>query len=214
VKLSLRSPDDGDVVRDDTATLKGVSAPGAKIRASGENGSKRTRADRKGRWQFAYRLDLGDNAIRVSAAARNFTGTETFFSVTRKRSAAEIAALRAKHAQEVAARKANFIARAQTIPYNQLEKNPDDYKGTVVKYTGQIFQIQEDYGTSIILMSVTNDGYGFWDDNIWVDFNGEIQGAEDDIITVYGTVKGEKSYETQIGGETYVPQIRAKYIEE
>ena len=29
-----------------------------------------------------------------------------------------------------------------------------------------------------------------------------------------GTVKGTKNYETQIGGETYVPRIKAKYIEE
>ena len=63
-------------------------------------------------------------------------------------------------------------------------------------------------------MSVTNEGYDFWDDNVWIDYDGEIESAKDDIITIYGTVTGSKSYETQIGGETYVPQIRAKYIEE
>ena len=95
-----------------------------------------------------------------------------------------------------------------------MEKNADDYAGKRVKYTGQIFQIQEDLGSTVILMSVTNEGYDFWDDNVWVDYDGEIESAKDDIITIYGTVTGSKSYETQIGGETYVPQIRAKYVEE
>jgi hypothetical protein len=34
------------------------------------------------------------------------------------------------------------------------------------------------------------------------------------MLTVYGTVVGAKSYETQIGGETYVPEIDAEIIEE
>ncbi len=55
---------------------------------------------------------------------------------------------------------------------------------------------------------------GFWSDNVWVDVVGTIKSAEDDIITVYGTVQGTKSYETQIGGETYVPQVKARYVEE
>jgi hypothetical protein len=32
--------------------------------------------------------------------------------------------------------------------------------------------------------------------------------------SVYGTVVGSKSYETQIGGETYVPEIDAQILEE
>jgi hypothetical protein len=86
--------------------------------------------------------------------------------------------------------------------------------GTKVKYYGQIFQIQEDpLGGGIVLLSVTDEGYGFWTDEIWVNYNGKIQGAEEDFLTVYGIVVGSKSFETQIGGERYVPEINAKYIE-
>jgi hypothetical protein len=49
---------------------------------------------------------------------------------------------------------------------------------------------------------------------VWVEYDGTIRGAEEDIITVYGTIKGEQSYETQIGGETYVPKMRARYVVE
>ena len=65
----------------------------------------------------------------------------------------------------------------------------------------------------MILLSVTDEGYGFWTDNVWVEYDGTIKGAEDDIITVYGTSRLE-SYETQIGGETYVPQMKARYVVE
>jgi len=90
----------------------------------------------------------------------------------------------------------------------------DRYKGKKVVYRGQIFQIQEDGGSTWMLLSVTDEGYGFWSDNIWVNYDGTIRGAEDDVITVYGTITGEESYETQIGGETYVPKMRAKFISE
>jgi hypothetical protein len=65
-----------------------------------------------------------------------------------------------------------------------------------------------------MLLSVTDEGYGFWDDNVWVNYEGSVAGAEEDIITIYGRMTGAKSYETQIGGQTYVPRMQAKYIEE
>ena len=65
-----------------------------------------------------------------------------------------------------------------------------------------------------MLLSVSDQGYGFWDDNIWVNYEGHISGAEEDVITVYGVITGSKSYETQIGGETYVPRMRARYVDE
>jgi hypothetical protein len=214
IKLLLRAPSDGDVVRSDAVTIKGVSAPRAAIRVSGGARGKRAKADRRGRWVLAYHVELGENTLTITASKDGFTRDSAEVAITRERSAAELAAIRQRREEEAARRKADFIAQAQTIPYNQLSKNPDKYIGTKVKYTGQIFQIQEDYGVSVILLSVTNDGYGFWDDNVWINYDGEIKGAEDDVITVYGTVKGEKSYETQIGGSTFVPKIRAKYVEE
>jgi hypothetical protein len=115
-------------------------------------------------------------------------------------------------AEEAAAEEAQFRAEATTIDYDQLIKDPTDYIGDKVVYTGQIFQIQEVGSQSVILLSVTKT-YGFWDDEIWVDA-GEIASAEDDIITVYGTVTGGKNYRTQIGGSRFVPRIKARYIDE
>jgi hypothetical protein len=134
---------------------------------------------------------------------------------TRKLSAAEKAAIAYARQQALEAKIAQYKRSAITIPYNQLNKDADRYHGKRVAYTGQILQIQEDGNLGgFMLLSVTNEGYGIYDDNIWVDYDHHIKSAEDDIITVYGTIKGSKSYETQIGGETYVPQMHARYVDE
>jgi len=65
-----------------------------------------------------------------------------------------------------------------------------------------------------MLLSVTDEGYGFWTDNVWVEFDEPTEAAEEDIITVYGKITGSEEYETQIGGSTYVPRMKAKYIDE
>ncbi|HWD39612.1 MAG TPA: hypothetical protein VG944_12240 [Fimbriimonas sp.] len=112
-----------------------------------------------------------------------------------------------------AAKEAAFREEATTIDYDQLIKNPYRYVGEKVVYTGQIFQIQEGF-ESFMLLSVTDEGYGFWTDEIWVSGFGEIESAEEDVVTVYGTVTGAEEYETSIGGSNYVPKIKAKYIDE
>ena len=64
-----------------------------------------------------------------------------------------------------------------------------------------------------MLLSVTDDGAGIWTDNVWINYSTNVPYVENNIITVYGTVTGTKSYTTQAGGQTYVPEVRAKYIE-
>ena len=182
---------------------------------------------------------VGDNKVVVLAQFNNGAEKQTTVTVTRKQSAAQRAAIRARaaaqraraqraaaaarlRAQQAAARVearraayvANYKASAKSIPYKQLDKNADAYAGQRVKFYGQIFQIQEDSGGGLMLLSVTDEGFDLWTDNVWVNYDHPIKSAEDDMVTVYGTVVGTKSYETQIGGETYVPEIDAKYIDE
>ena len=67
-------------------------------------------------------------------------------------------------------------------------------------------------GGGFMLLSVTDQGYDIWTDNVWVNYDHPISSAEDDIVTVWGTITGTKSYDTQIGGSTYVPEMHARYI--
>jgi hypothetical protein len=49
---------------------------------------------------------------------------------------------------------------------------------------------------------------------VWIDYDHAIKSAEGDIITVYGTMTGSKSYDTQAGGSTFVPRMHARYVVE
>jgi hypothetical protein len=219
IALTISQPDDGDSVRDNVVVIKGsVDPPDALVEVNGGG----VRDEGGGRFSRRLRLeDIGTNDIEVTATAPGYEDAEENLDVTRRRTAEELAALRraraerrAREAAERAQAEADYKASSVTIPYNQLEKNPERHKGTRVRYQGQIFQIQEEGYGGWMLLSVTNEGYGFWDDNIYVEYDGTIDSAEDDIVTVYGRVRGTFSYETQIGGETFVPHVRAKYIDE
>jgi hypothetical protein len=223
VALDITNPgSDSATVRQASSVIQGTSETGAHVTIAGAK--VRMRGD--GAWAAQIKLHVGENRIDVAASKSGSEPSSDSVVLTRQRSAAEIAELRrrreeARRRREAAAaaaraqREADFRASAQTIAYSQLEKNADAYHGTKAKFYGQIFQIQEDSaGGGIMLLSVTDEGYGIWDDNIWVDYDGHVQGAEGDTLTVYGTITGSKSYETQIGGETYVPRMRAKYIDE
>lgn len=169
-----------------------------------------TSVSQKGRkWTAQVTLrHKGDTSFKVSATLKGADTDRTTATITRKLSPAEIAAAEAAQRQA-------FIDAAQAIPYGQLIKDPLSYKGTKIAVHGQIFQIQQESGFGIMLVSVTDEGYGLWDDNVWVDYGPDtpVQGAEGDLVTVYGVVRGAKGYDTQGGGHTFVPRVTAKYIE-
>ncbi len=208
VALDVRQPSNS--VRKPSVRVSGKATRGATVKVHG----RRVTVNR-GRFGRTVPLQRGQNTIVVRASKRGMNPTQIKFSVTRKLTSAELAAIAARKQAAIVARIANFKNNATTIPYNQLNKNSDRYKGKRVKYTGQILQIQEETGSGgFMLLSVTDLGYGIYDDNIWVDYDKSIRSAEEDVVTVYGTITGSKSYETQIGGETYVPRMRMRYIDE
>lgn len=133
--------------------------------------------------------------------------------LTKAKGQVKLAANVVEREEREAAKEAVFREEATSIDYDQLIKNPFRYNGEKVVYTGQIFQIQEGF-EPFMLLSVTDEGYGFWTDEVWVAGFGEIESAEEDLVTIYGTVTGAEEYETAIGGSNYVPKVKAKYIDE
>jgi len=109
--------------------------------------------------------------------------------------------------------KAAYKAKCKSIKYTVLNKNPDAHAGEFLKFKGQVFQIMESGGVTAMLLSVTNEGYGFYDDNVWVTYPGTFDVYEDDIINVWGECTGSYDYTSVIGAELSVPAIEAKYIE-
>lgn len=158
------------------------------------------------RWSAPVSVSNGTKTFKVAASKPGYDGDQASVDVRRRLSKAE-------KAERAAAAKQRWMASATSIPFGQLDKNPDRYSGDRVMYRGQIFQIQEDFGSTMILLSVTDEGYGFWTDEIMVTYDGTTEAVEDDIVTIYGTVEGSETYETRIGGENTVAKIKAKYIE-
>lgn len=108
---------------------------------------------------------------------------------------------------------ANYKSSCQSLSYKVLNKNPDGLIGTKVMLHGQILQIQEDAGSTFMLLQVTYLGYDTWTDNVAVAYSGTIDAYEDDVITVWGEVSGAFSYKSQAGWDLTVPGVKAKYIQ-
>lgn len=223
VKLTARAPHD---VQTPTALVTGVVSPrGARVSIEDAKRKRRVRV-RNGHFRVRVALESGAGFTGVTVTATTADdSTNQILSINRRLTPEQLAEQRRKEAERQAAQRAaaearkqqqqqDFINSAETIPYNQLIKDPGAYRGKHVVYTGQIFQIQQAGGAGIMLVAVTNEGYDIWDDNVWIDYFGNVQGAEGDQITVYGVIKGSKSYETQAGGQTFVPRIKAVYISE
>lgn len=213
--LKLDAPSDRTVAGEQYV-LKGTATLGSSVSVNADGVRLR-----HGHWSKSVSLTHGENDFSINENKPGHDDVSADVVITRKWTPAEREAQRqareaARQAREAraAAQVANYKGRAVTIPYNELNKDADAQAGKIVTYTGQIFQIQEDSasGGGIMLLSVTNDGYGFWTDNVWVNYRGHISQNEGDSITVWGKVEGSKSYDTQVGGTTYVPEVTAKYV--
>ena len=61
-------------------------------------------------------------------------------------------------------------------------------------------------------VNVAKGEYGFWDDAVYVTYTGE-RLLEDDIIALYGKVKGRKTYAAVLGNQITIPKVEALLVE-
>ena len=113
---------------------------------------------------------------------------------------------------------AEFKASCQTYTFEQMAKNPDNFKGTNVKITGEVIQTLYSNGSVDLRVNITKKGtYStYYTDTIYVLYypeKGEDKILEDDIITIYGTSQGDYTYTSTIGASVTLPLIYGKYIE-
>lgn len=211
VELRVAEPQPAQIVRAESLEVQGTVKPAnSKVTiVAGSEDPKPVQVADNGR--FVDTLVLGAKEgitnFGVKATHPGYRADTVSQSVERKLSEAELA-------EQKAQEEAEFRAGATAIEYDELLKDPYRYIGDPVVYYGQIFQIQEGYGRGFMLLSVTKEKYGFWEDEIYVSYKGHVESNEEDELTVYGTVAGAKSYRTQIGGRNTVPKVNAKYIDE
>jgi hypothetical protein len=109
---------------------------------------------------------------------------------------------------------AAYKASAVAISYNQLLKDPAALAGSVVTYTGQVFQYDTNTSTSNMIVAVTDGGYGFWSDNVWLDVDPTATAnvCKDTVVQFWGDVVGPYSYTTTNNGNLTIPEIHVQFI--
>jgi hypothetical protein len=119
-------------------------------------------------------------------------------------------------AQADAIAQAQAVARtnAKSIDYAQLKKDPNKFSGQYAKYTGEIVQIAEDGNNTVIRLAVTKDDFGYnSEDVVFVKYQGTTDYVEKDIVTVYGTLDGSYTYQSQAGWDITVPSMTADFFD-
>ena len=111
----------------------------------------------------------------------------------------------------------DFKESCNTYTYEQMARNPEKFKGTNVKLTGEVVQVMTDSYSTNLRVNITKKGnYStYYTDTVYVVYypqSGEDKILEKDIITIYGTSQGDCSYNTVMGATVTLPNISAKYI--
>lgn len=119
--------------------------------------------------------------------------------------------------EEVVISEDEYKAQCVNIPYVDIARNPNTYVDQKATFRGKVIQVQENGKRVVLRMDVTQGDYGIWDDTVYVDYtrkdDTESRILEDDIVTVYGEIKGIKTYETVLGSQVSIPHINAEYID-
>ena len=104
--------------------------------------------------------------------------------------------------------------------YEEISRNPYDYLGEPAYFRGKVVQVMEEeiLGVTwcVLRVNVTPTRYT-WDDTIYVNYYGYSPSKgrifEDDIIEMWGTLEGIKTYKSILGATISIPQFNAEYIE-
>ena len=109
----------------------------------------------------------------------------------------------------------DYKAMCDTYNYKDIARNPNNYKNKYMKFTGQVIQTSEAWGTVTIRVNVTKNEYDFWEDTVYATYKysdeNESKILEDDIVTIYGICKGDKTYTSVLGSNVTIPSIEVKY---
>ena len=120
--------------------------------------------------------------------------------------------------------KKEFIDSCETVDYSTLARNPDNYKGDHLKYTGQVIQVLDSKSvfnkTTTLRVNVTAEDNQFaeggklWKDTIICAVTipeGGDRILENDVIDLYGVCEGLYTYETVLGNNESIPRIDIEY---
>jgi len=104
-------------------------------------------------------------------------------------------------------------SNAINVSYNDLMRNIEEHTGKTVYFRGRVLQVL-DYDSYYTLRIATGLVYylGYTDDVIAVNYKGP-RILKDDIVDVWGYVKGIKTYTTVLGAQVTIPELDCFHLE-
>lgn len=112
-----------------------------------------------------------------------------------------------------------FKQACGTYSYDEIARSPGSYEGKRAKFTGEVIQVQQSNGQGLVVyvmrVNVTKGRYSYKDTvyTTYLTTEDAPRILEDDIITMYGTLEGEKTYTTVLGASVTIPAFTAIYVD-
>ena len=113
--------------------------------------------------------------------------------------------------------KEEYIDSCEKYTYEEIARNAESFVGKKIKFKGEIQQVVYDSedGSSEYLISVTEDEFGLWTDNVYVTLvakEDDSKFLDYDIVAFYGEVSGEEEYTSILGENIVIPSVTAVYM--
>ena len=121
----------------------------------------------------------------------------------------------AEKAENKTINKQEYMLSCNEYNYEDIARNPDNYQNRNAKFIGKVIQVVENKDLLTLRVNVNANGEES-SNTIYVEYtrqSGESRILENDVVTVYGTLNGIKTYENVLGSKTSIPCIKAKFID-
>lgn len=99
------------------------------------------------------------------------------------------------------------LAAAENIGYEELFRNSADHFAKDIAFRGQVLQVIGEPGGFEMRIAVTPGDYGFWDDPVYVFYEGSERFLEDDIVDFVGLYADVVTYESTSSGPVTIPSM-------
>ncbi len=109
-----------------------------------------------------------------------------------------------------------YRAQCKEFSYDDIARYPDEHEKKLAKFTGKVVQVLRDGDDKLQMrVNVTAGKYNTYEDTVYVFYTIEAGKniLEDDIITMYGELRGMIEYESILGAEITIPCIYVKFID-
>ena len=109
-----------------------------------------------------------------------------------------------------------YKKNCKSISYDNLSRNPADYEGEYVKFTGYVVQVCSEATSSLYYSTYRVATNGRYNNVVYIKVDNYGSGSrilEDDRVTFYGTYDGLYTYETVMGASVTIPSVIVEYID-